>query len=158
MLFKGTPYTVLQNIPYTLKNRTLAWVGGRTSWRKYQLGLCQFGDLNLSEFRSTIFIWTHVYLINATNNHYSLSPIYLKSPKIDASVISLLFIFINRWQNPGENIFLKIQEVQFLWKSFIIHLDSYDWSCESMSVRGTNLTPIKSCEDRFPFSSLSHCW
>ena len=40
------------------------------------LGKCQLGDFNLSDFLGTIFILIHFYLMNATNEHYSLNKIY----------------------------------------------------------------------------------
>ena len=40
-------------------------VWGSTSW-----GMCQLGDFNLSDFLGKIFILIHLYLINATNEHY----------------------------------------------------------------------------------------
>ena len=47
-------------------------VEGSATWWK-----CYLGDFNLSDFLGTIFILIHLYLINATNEHYSLSKIYL---------------------------------------------------------------------------------
>ena len=42
-----------------------------------QLGELPVGDLHLSDFLGTIFIRIHFYLIDATNEHFSLSKIYL---------------------------------------------------------------------------------
>ena len=39
-----------------------------TSWEK-----CQLGDFNLSDFLGTMFIPIHFYLLNATNEHDSLT-------------------------------------------------------------------------------------
>ena len=68
-------------------------VGGSATWGKCQLGevpvgggaswgKCQLGDFNLSDFLGTIFILIHFYLINATNEHYSLSKIYSINNKL----------------------------------------------------------------------------
>ena len=38
-----------------------------------ELGKGQFGYLKLPDFLSTIFILTHIYLINATNKHFKSS-------------------------------------------------------------------------------------
>ena len=45
-------------------------------------GKCYLGDFNLSDFLGTIFIPINFYLMNATNEHYSISKIYSMNNKL----------------------------------------------------------------------------